>query len=170
MSSIHDSAYSRTFKVCPCGTMANSNSQRTCHNCQQTFVSRIPTRRGTEDGRGRLTKRCAACGTAAPSNRTSVCACGVRFQTRTRRAQPRRLSVQVPRRRPAEVLNIFENPPPLVFSSSAQDDLMRADIMFSDSDSPLTVPNDGFGEFSEFGSFFNPPLMHPILTRSGVWV
>lgn len=165
MSSIHDSAYSRAFKVCPCGTMANSNSQRTCHNCQQDFVTRARTQRGTEDGRGRITKRCTACGTAAPSNRTAVCVCGERFQTRSRRPQPRR--------RPAEVLNIFENPPQVQFSSSMQDIqdiLMGAPIMFSDSDSPLTVPNDGFGEFSEFDAFFNPPVEQPILTQREISV
>lgn len=173
MSSIRDSTHSRTLKMCPCGTMANSNSQRTCHNCQQDFVTRIPTQRGTEDGRGRITKRCTACGTAAPSNRTAVCACGVRFQTRTRRPQPRRLPAEVLRRRPAEVLNIFENPPQVRFSSSMQDIqdiLMGAPIMFSDSDSPLTVPNDGFGEFSEFDAFFNPPVEQPILTQRGISV
>ena len=159
MSSIYDSDYSRTFKVCPCGTMASSNSQRTCRNCHQHFVT---APRNQADGRGRITKRCIVCGRAAPSNRTAVCVCGERFQSRSQR------STTVARRRPAEVLNIFENPPQVRVSSSmqdVQDVLMGAPILFSDSDSPLSVSNDGF-----FDTFFNTPVEQPTLMQRGISV
>jgi len=155
MSGQHDSGHFGTYKTCPCGTMANSNSQRTCFTCQQDFMVGSLARRQT-DGRGRITKRCTECGTAAPSNRTAVCVCGTRFQSRSSR--PR---LRVVRRRLAEVHDIFENPPPVRFSASLQnvsDILMQCPILFCDSDSLLTAPNDGFGEFSEFDEFFNPPL------------
>ncbi len=161
MSSIYDSAHTHMFKTCTCGVMAKCNAQKTCRSCNKEFISATPS---SEDGRGRITKRCGSCQTMAPSNRTAVCVCGVRFQTRPRAPRAQR---QVPR---VEVSQGNQNVPvvhvpQMHFQSSAQDVeniLMHEHLLFDNSNNMegLVVPEDGLSDFWDFEKFFNVPVVH----------
>jgi hypothetical protein len=150
MSFIHDSAPTHMFKMCTCGVMAKCNAQKTCRSCNKEFISATPS---SEDGRGRITKRCGSCQTMAPSNRTAVCVCGVRFPTRPRAPRAHRQIVEVSQGNQMH------------FQSSAQDVeniLMREHLLFDNSNNmeDLVVPEDGLVDFCEFENFFNVPVVH----------
>ena len=161
MSSICDSGYTRMFKICPCGVMAKCNAQKACYSCNKEFISARPS---NGDGRGRLTKRCGSCHTMAPSNRTSVCACGVRFPTRPRAPRNER-QVLLRQVEPQENHEVQESMVPQIrFQSSNQDVvdvLMHEPLLFEENNDAqdFVVPEDGLDHFWEFEHFFDQSIV-----------
>lgn len=76
--SASESLRGRSFKKCAaCGVQANSNAEKSCHDCGHVYTSNSSVTR-----QGRSFKKCSSCGTEANSNRQTVCknaACGKKF-------------------------------------------------------------------------------------------